>query len=83
MKGSQLQEYDQWLAKHLDELVAQYPGKVVAIQEGKVLFNGDTEVEVYQQIRKAGYDCMPLVFRVPQEEDVQAILWVDAGENHA
>ena len=83
MKGSQLQEYDQWLAEHLDELVVQYPGKVVAIQEGKVLFSGDTEVEVYQQIRKAAYDCMPLVFRVPREEDVQAILRVGAGENYA
>lgn len=83
MKGSQLQEYDQWLTQHMDELVARYPGKVVAIQKGRILCSGDTEVEVYQWIRKEGPADVPLVFRVPREEDVQAILRVNVGENHA
>ena len=38
---------------------------------------------VYQWIRKEGPADMPLVFRVPREEDVQAILRVNGGENHA
>jgi hypothetical protein len=74
MEALKLQEYDEWLAEHLDELVAQYPAKVVAIHKGKVVFVGDLEADVYQQIRQAGLEPMPLVFRVPREEDLQSIL---------
>ena len=37
METLQLQKYDKWLAEHLDELITRYPGKVVAIYEGKVV----------------------------------------------
>jgi hypothetical protein len=74
MKDLQLEEYDEWLAEHLDDLVAQYPAKVVAIHGGKIIFVGDQEAEVYHQIRQAGLEPMPLVFRVPREEDLQSIL---------
>jgi ABC-type uncharacterized transport system ATPase subunit len=74
MEALQLQEYDEWLAEHLDDLVAQYPAKVVAIHGGKIVFVGDLETDVYQQIREAGLEPMPLVFRVPREEDLQSIL---------
>ncbi|MBI2875797.1 MAG: hypothetical protein HYY20_02825 [Candidatus Tectomicrobia bacterium] len=74
MEASQLQKYDEWLAEHLDELVAQYPAKVVAIHEGKVIFIGNTEAEIYRQVRETGLEPMPLVFRVPREEDLQSIL---------
>ena len=33
MEALQLQKHDEWLAEHLDELVTQYPGKVVAIYD--------------------------------------------------
>jgi len=74
MEAVQLQEYDEWLAEHLDELVDQYPAKVVAIHKGKVVFVGDTETDIYRQIHEAGLTPMPLVFRVPREEDLQSIL---------
>ena len=74
MEALQLQKYDEWLAEHLEELVAQYPGKVVAIHEDKVVIVGDLESEVYSQIRERGLEPMPLVFRVPREEDLQSIL---------
>ncbi|MBM3299212.1 MAG: hypothetical protein FJY85_04595 [Deltaproteobacteria bacterium] len=74
METLQLQEYDEWLAEHLDDLVAQYPAKVVAIHGGKIVFVGDLETDVYQQIRETGLEPMPLVFRVPREEDLQSIL---------
>ena len=32
------------------------------------------ESEVYNQIRERGFELMPLVFRVPREEDLQSIL---------
>jgi iron-sulfur cluster repair protein YtfE (RIC family) len=74
MEALQLQKYDEWLAEHLDELVTQYPGKVVAIHGDKVVIVSDLESEVYSQIRERGLEPMPLVFRVPREEDLQSIL---------
>lgn len=38
MEALILQKYDEWLAEHFEELVDQYSGKVVAIQEGKIIF---------------------------------------------
>jgi hypothetical protein len=74
MEALQLQEYDEWLAEHLDELAAKYPAKVVAIHEGKVISIGDTETDVYRRFCEAGLEPMPLVFRVPREEDLQSVL---------
>jgi len=74
METLQLQEYDEWLVEHLDELVAQYPAQVVAIHEGKIVFVGDTEADIYRRVREVGLEPMPLVFRVPREEDLQSIL---------
>jgi hypothetical protein len=74
MEALELQEYDEWLAEHLDELVARYPAKVVAIHEGKIISIGDTEADIYRRVREAGLEPMPLVFRIPREEDLQSIL---------
>ena len=74
MEAALLQEYDEWLAEHLDGLVTQYPGKVIAIHRGKVVIVGDSEDEVYSHIRAQGLEPMPLVFRVPREEDLESIL---------
>lgn len=74
MESLVLQKYDEWLADHLEELVAQYPGKVVAIHEGKIILVGDAEADIYRQIGEVGLEPVPLVFRVPREEDLQSIL---------
>jgi len=74
MEAVQLKQYDEWLVEHLEELVIQYAGSVVAIHEGKVITVGASEGEVYQQVRKAGLEPPPLVLRVPREQDVQSIL---------
>jgi hypothetical protein len=74
MEAVQLQQYDEWLADHLDELVIQYAGKVVAIHQGRIAIIGSSEVDVYREIREAGLEPMPLVFRVPRKEDFQSIL---------
>ncbi len=74
METQQLEQYDEWLAEHLDELVLQYPNKVVAIHDGQVIIVGNLESEVYGRIREQGLKTMPLVFRVPREEDLQSIL---------
>ena len=77
METLQLQQYDEWIADHLDELVTQYAGQVVAIHQGKIAIIGGSEVDVYREIREAGLEPMPLVFRVPREEDFQSILQAD------
>ena len=74
MESMKLHQYDEWIADHLDELVIQYAGKVVAIDEGRIILVGDSEVEVYREIRVKGIEPAPLVFRVPREEDFQSIL---------
>lgn len=78
MEASQLKEYDEWVAEHLDDLVNRYAGKVVAVHQGEIALIGESEVDVYREIHKAGLKPMPLVFRVPREEDFQSILPVNA-----
>jgi hypothetical protein len=74
MEASLLEEYDKWLAEHLEELVAKYPAKVVAIHKGGIVFVGDVEADIYRKVQEAGLDPIPLVFRVPREEDLQSVL---------
>jgi len=74
MEALLLAKYDEWLAEHIEELVAKYPAKVVAVHEEKIVFVGDLEAEVYRKVREAGLEPMPLVFRVPREEDLQSVL---------
>ncbi len=42
-----LQQHDDWLSSHLDELIDKYPGKIVAIMKGEIVGVGDTYKEVY------------------------------------
>jgi hypothetical protein len=70
MEVSLLEEYDEWLAEHLEELVAKYPAKVVAIQRGSIVFVGDLEADIYRKVQEAALDPILLVFRVPREEDL-------------
>jgi hypothetical protein len=74
MDASVLQEYDEWLTDHTEELVSQYPSKVVAIHASQVVYVGDSEVEVYQWVGKTGLTPMPLVFRIPRAEDLDSVL---------
>jgi hypothetical protein len=74
MEPGELESYNDWLAEHMHELAAQYPGRVVVIQESHIAFVGDSEVEAYQWARAAGCARLPLVLRVPSEEDLQSVL---------
>jgi hypothetical protein len=73
MEDFMLQEYDEWLTDHMEELVARYPFKVVAVRAGRVISTGDSEAEIYQWVRKTGLVPMPLVFRVPRKEDLDVL----------
>ena len=69
-----LQQYDEWLAGHMEELVGRYPSKVVAIHADHIVFIGDSEAEVYQWVHQTALTPMPLVFRVPRAADLDTIL---------
>jgi hypothetical protein len=74
MEALALQQYDEWLAAHMEELVGRYPSKVVAIHKDQIVFIGEAEAEVYQWVHRTVLTPMPLVFRVPRAEDLDAIL---------
>ena len=78
---ARLRAEDEWLQEHLEGLVAQYAGRVVAIQQGRIVAVGNTEAEVYQEVRRRKLKPMPLVFRVPREEDLQALLLSPNGSS--
>lgn len=69
-----LQQHDEWLEKHLDHLIDQHPGKIVAILDGKIVKVGDTYQEVYQAFLNSNLEWMPMVISVPYPDDVQEIL---------
>jgi hypothetical protein len=60
VEAAELEAYNDWLAEHMEEIVAQYAGRVVAIQEGRILFVVDSEVEAYRWARAVGCTHMPL-----------------------
>jgi len=74
MEALKLQSYDEWLEEHLEELVERYAGRAVAIYDRKIIAIGDSEAEIYRIIREKELPEIPLVFRVPTEEDFQSVL---------
>lgn len=42
-----LQNYSQWLSKNMNDLANHYPGKIIAIQNDRVVAVGETYQEVY------------------------------------
>lgn len=60
-----IQEEQNWLNEHLDELIHQYAGKTVAIEQGHVVGVGNDYTEVCDPFFKQGRGIMPLVFQVP------------------
>jgi len=74
MEATELQAYDDWLADHMEGLVAEHPGKVVAILDGTVVKVGESETDVYRWAKEARLRKTPLALRVPTERDLRSIL---------
>ena len=70
MESRALTKYDEWLAEYMEELVAKYPAKVVAVHRREIVFVGDIESDIYRKVREAGLEPMPPVFRIPRKEDL-------------
>ena len=74
IKPEVLMDYDRWVTKHLDEMVRKYPGKVIAVFQGRLVAVGDTYKEVFAAARAQGIEEQPFAMEVPKREDFEAIL---------
>ena len=69
-----LQKHDDFLAKHYNELIEKYPGKVVAIEDSQVIAVGDNHIEVYRSCRKEGQRVAPMVLDIPHPDDLMPFI---------
>jgi imidazolonepropionase-like amidohydrolase len=72
--GLDLKQLDDWYTSHFQELVEKYPGKAVAIVDGKIVAVGDREERVDQEARQHHPGKSPLVVTVPTEEELICLL---------
>jgi hypothetical protein len=70
-----LKELDDWYTSHFEELVEKYPGKAVAIVNGRIVGVGESEQEVDSQARKQYPGETPFVVTVPTEEELVCLLF--------
>ena len=69
----ELDEYDAWLAAHLDEMVRQHPGKVIAVYQGRLIAVADSYREVFAATKAQGISAEPFTLRVPAGEEAHAV----------
>ncbi|MFB2922525.1 DUF5678 domain-containing protein [Aerosakkonema sp. BLCC-F2] len=65
-----LNKDNEWLVDGYDELIQNYPGKMVAVENGQVVAVGDREVEEYCAARKQAQLVGPLLINVPHPDDL-------------
>ena len=70
---AELDAYDAWVAEHLDEMVRRYPGKVIAVHEGRLVAVGDAYREVFAAATAQGIAEKPFTLRVPTIDEVNAV----------
>jgi hypothetical protein len=70
---AELDAYDAWVAEHLDEMVRQHPGKVIAVYRGRLIAVGDTYREVFDAARAQGVADEPFTMRVPTADEAHAV----------
>jgi hypothetical protein len=70
---AELDAHDAWVAEHLDEMVRQHPGKVIAVYRGRLIAVGDTYREVFEAAKAQGIVDEPFTMRVPTADEAQAV----------
>jgi enamine deaminase RidA (YjgF/YER057c/UK114 family) len=70
-----LKKMNDWYTRLFEELVEKYPGKAVAIVNGKIVEIGETEVEVDRLARRRFPEEIPLVVTVPTPEELVCLLY--------
>jgi hypothetical protein len=70
---AELDAYDAWVAEHLDEMVRQHPGKVIAVYQDRLIAVGDTYREVFDAASSRGIAGEPFTMRVPTADEAHAV----------
>jgi hypothetical protein len=70
---AELDAYDAWVADHLEEMVRQHPGKVIAVYQGRLIAVGDTYREVFDATKASGIAEEPFTMRVPTADEARAV----------
>lgn len=69
-----LERYNDWMVKHYEQLVKEYPHKAIAVVGDEIVAIGKTEKEVDQIAREKYPDKIPFVTTLPSEEDFVCLL---------
>ena len=67
-----LEADNRWLAKHLDEVCQDFPGRYLAVHRGEIVAVGDSYADVYRLARERGVPDFPFVMAVPLPEEIAA-----------
>lgn len=65
---------DRWLKGHIDEIMAAYSRKVLAILDQRIVAVGDSLEEVYRLVTTDYPGRVPLFFEVPSPEEFICLL---------
>lgn len=69
-----LEEYNDWMVKHYEKVVKEYPRKAIAVVDEEIVAIGETEKEVDEIARIKYPDKIPFVKKLPSEEDFICLL---------
>jgi len=69
-----LEKYNDWMVKHYENMVKEYPRKAIAVVDEEIVAIGETEKEVDEIARKKYPDKIPFVTKLPSEEDFICLL---------
>src|SRR5437870_4812809 len=65
---------DTWLKAHIDEIIATYPHKALAILDQRIVAVGDSLEEVHRLVTAHYPGRVPLLFEVPNPEEFVCLL---------
>jgi hypothetical protein len=69
-----LEQYNNWMVDHYEQLVKKYPHKAIAVVGDEVVAIGKTEKEVDEVARGKYPNKIPFVTTLPSEEDFVCLL---------
>jgi hypothetical protein len=71
-----IEKYEEWLEKHFEELVINYPHKAIAVVGEDIVVIGESEKEVDIKAREMFPHEIPFVITIPSEEDLICLLFI-------
>lgn len=72
----ELNEDDDWITDHFEELVENYEGKWVAVVDEEIASVGDSAIVVEEIALKKNPNKLPSVILIPHKEDFECLLFL-------